>query len=512
VFIIYFLVLCLLIYKTGLFGLFKDNVLNPKFYLGAFILKCLGIAAFSFVYSRLYGGVNYLDSSNFFYDSKVIHDMAFWDFGEFTKTMFGIQDESRDTESFVKFISQTLVWDKDPEEFLYNDNRIIVRMHALIHFISFGNYYVHALFSVLISLAGINMIYKTFKFIFPGKEISLFLCWLVFPGLWFWTSGLFKEAPGLFLMGALLISLKRLIIDRNFRFKTILLLLIATAFSFVFKPYVLLPVLGLSALFFTVYSLNGIRKKSLFYIAFLVLFFILGNLFFHFSFGKDITALLANRQHTFVDMSKGGIFLLDTGKYVRLKYDYSLVDTSAGRNAVKINPGAAYVYWEHSHQKDTLYRTAGESPASTYTLHRTIPPANSTLNIPQLEPDWISFLKLSPQALYITLFKPLFFDARNAQDLLASFENTIIIVFICLLLIGGIKRGFNIPWLLYFLSISLLVLIIIGITSPNIGAIERYRSLVIPFILMAAVLHIKLDAFEPHPFLRFFKRPSPELN
>ncbi len=142
VFTIYLLLFYFLVSKTQLFGLLKDDVLNPKFYAMAFTIKCIGIGVVGWIYYKLYGASNYLDASNFFNDARVIHDIAGSSFLDFLKVLFGLQDESVTSALFKDHIIHTVVWDKNPDEFFYNDNRLIIRLHALIHFISFNNYFV----------------------------------------------------------------------------------------------------------------------------------------------------------------------------------------------------------------------------------------------------------------------------------------------------------------------------------------------------------------------------------
>ena len=112
IFTIYFLVICVLIYKTSFFGILKDETLNPKFFLSAFLIKASALIAFYAVYSKLYGGVNYLDSGNFYRDSKAIHDISQSNFSEFLKLMFGFQDDSRGSYIFTNFLEPTTTWDK----------------------------------------------------------------------------------------------------------------------------------------------------------------------------------------------------------------------------------------------------------------------------------------------------------------------------------------------------------------------------------------------------------------
>lgn len=455
------------------------------------------------------------DSAHFFYDSKVFNDMAKWNFTEFLQYLFGFQDDVAKPEVFKKFLEYTHIWDKNPDEFLYNDNRIIIRLHAIIHFISFNNYFVHALFTCWMSFIGVQWIYKAFKFLFSGKEMSLFLVWLLFPGLWFWSSGLLKEGPSLFLMGLLLISLKKVIYERTYSIKNILALFISVIFCFLLKIYVMLPVLFFSTIYFVVISMKNVKRKSLIYTITLLILMFGGNMFLKMAFQKDIISLLANRQSTFLSVSKGGIFLLGKTQFIRLPYDSLLLEPNTVSQLnlnFHIKKGATYDYCEHTHQKDTLHCLYNNDTTSVYKVDYYFAPANATLNVKKLENNFVSLLSLVPEALYITLFKPFFYDARNTLDRVDSIENLIILISFILIIFYVIRNGFKETALIYFLSLAFTVLIIIGISSPNLGAIERYRALIIPFILMSAVMGLRSVKLEQSKFFRFFKTDSENAN
>jgi uncharacterized membrane protein len=508
-FLIYFAAACILIYKTDFFGIFRDEVLSTRFYLGAFLVKTGGILLFYIIYKVFYGSIDYGDTFNFMHDSRLIYDISQWDFIEFLKVVFGLQDESENTELYRKFIQHTSIWNKNPNELLYNDNRLIIRLHAMFHFISFHSYFVHSLFGALMSLIGIHWIYKAFKELFRGKEVLLFLVFLLFPGTLFWTSGVLKEAPALFLMGLLLISLKKLVIDKDYRLKVLLGAGISVLLCFFFKHYTFLPLLFLSLVFFLMLRFK-IKFAPIIYILSLLCLFILGNVFLSKVYNRSVLKILAQRQFTFRDMSKGGIFLSDSMKALRLPYDYSMIniDSSVVIPKATIKKGASFIYSEFANQEDTLAVSNNTDTTSVYNFDYFIIPAKATFTGPVIGDSYFSLLAALPSALYVTLLKPFFFDARNALDLLASVENVILVLSLVFVLLFSFRKSQNKRWLVYFMSIALAILIIIGLTSPNPGAIVRYRSLVAPFILVSALLVSNLK--EAHPVFKFFKRNSSE--
>lgn len=453
---------------------------------------------------KLYGTIYYSDTGNFFRDSGTIHNIAFSDWSEFLKLMFGFQNDNEGSYIFENFLKQTTTWDKTTGEMLYNDNRLILRIHALIHFISFNNYFVHALFSCFLSFLGINWIYKTFKEEFKNKEIYFYLIWVLFPGVWFWTSGIFKEGPALFLLGLLLISLKRVIAQRKYSVKNLIMLFIALQLCMVFKSYLMLPVLIAGIVFYGVKNRTD-KSVSIKYAAVLIVIFLLTNLTMQVVFKKDSVKLLAERQRNFIDVSNGGLFLTGEGKFIRTQFDYSLVeiDSSQAEVKAKIKPGVPYMYWKITDMLDTLWCKNNMDTATVYDLLYVIPKSNSTFRPLILVHDWPTFLKSIPYSLYIATLKPFFVDARNTMDIISSCENLLIIIALLWFLYCGIKSGFNNPHYIYFLSIAVMVLVIIGITSPNLGAMQRYRALVMPFILLTALLSSTIK--DPQKLSIFFK-------
>jgi hypothetical protein len=508
--IIYFLLLCFLIYKTNFFGILKDDVLNNKFFLFAFLFKTSGIAVFYYVYSRFYGGIDYSDTFHYFQDSQVIYSVSEWDFSEFVKLMLGlVDDQTHGTYLFEHYIHLTAIWEKSSDEFLYNDNRLIIRMNVMIYFISFGSYFVHALISSLLSFLGMNWIYKTFKFLFPGKEMALFLVWLVFPGIWFWTSGLFKEGPALFLMGLALISAKRLMIDRRRGWKVYLMFAFGVLLSFMFKTYILLPLLFFTIVFFAIVFVYPVQRKILIYLSTILFAIIASSALLKVFFNKGPVEIISDRQKTFIDVSHGGIFLLakDSSMFIRLPYDFKTItiDSTLFRPTANISKGASYAYCDPEKPQDTLYVQSNADTTTAYTFYYYIPKAHSSFEVPLINNSTSQFFKILPFSLYITLFKPLFYDARNALDIVDSIENLLILLSLLLLIINCIRQKVIDPWHIYFLSIVLSALMIIGITSPNMGAIERYRAIVVPFLFMSTLLSLN---YNPLSVLdKFFKKP-----
>lgn len=112
---------------------------------------------------------------------------------------------------------------------------------------------------------------------------------------------------------------------------------------------------------------------------------------------------------------------------------------------------------------------------------------NSTIKPSKLEPTVASFLTNFPKALSTASIRPHPGDVKHLLSLAAATETTILLLlFLCFLIW---KRPLDRPkvfiWFCVFFAISFLLTI--GYTVNFIGAIVRYRSIILPF-LFAPVL------------------------
>jgi len=113
--------------------------------------------------------------------------------------------------------------------------------------------------------------------------------------------------------------------------------------------------------------------------------------------------------------------------------------------------------------------------------------AGSAVFIPDLQNNLISFIVATPYALYNTLFRPGIFDINNGLMLLAAFELLVIILFILISISFRKRKNINVNFVLFCLNFSLLLSLLIGWTTPVLGAIVRYRIPIIIFVLVMAI-------------------------
>jgi hypothetical protein len=121
----------------------------------------------------------------------------------------------------------------------------------------------------------------------------------------------------------------------------------------------------------------------------------------------------------------------------------------------------------------------------------------STIPIKELEPTFTSFVKNTPQAITLSFLRPYPGDVRHLLSLAASIEINLLLVLLLLFILFRKKNGAiakNPVYLCMFLSFS--ILLATGFSINNLGAIVRYRSVVIPLLMIPVVAQIDWKKIE----------------
>ncbi|MEO6613174.1 MAG: hypothetical protein ABIT05_14915 [Chitinophagaceae bacterium] len=115
---------------------------------------------------------------------------------------------------------------------------------------------------------------------------------------------------------------------------------------------------------------------------------------------------------------------------------------------------------------------------------------NSSIPIKELQPSAISFLKNTPQAINLSTIRPYPSDVRHILSLAAAIEiDGILLMFVLFLLFrtNGLRSRILIYFCVFF---SLSLLLAIGFSVNNLGAIVRYRSVIMPFLVIPMAAQI----------------------
>jgi len=107
-----------------------------------------------------------------------------------------------------------------------------------------------------------------------------------------------------------------------------------------------------------------------------------------------------------------------------------------------------------------------------------------------LKPELGSVLLNTPEAVFGTLFRPFIWEGNSVFYMLAGAENILLL----LLFIGAfsfLKPGFKISVPGFFLVLIAFIAImcaLTGLTTPNFGTLNRYRTVFLPFLVYLLLL------------------------
>lgn len=115
---------------------------------------------------------------------------------------------------------------------------------------------------------------------------------------------------------------------------------------------------------------------------------------------------------------------------------------------------------------------------------------NSSVAVDHLEPNVQSFVVNMPQAISLAALRPYPTDVHHLLSLAAALEISLILLLLLLFLLLRKRDSTVSPFLLFSMFFSISILLMIGYSVNNLGAIVRYRSIVFPFLLAPMVASI----------------------
>jgi len=309
----------------------------------------------------------------------------------------------------------------------------LVRLGAVLAFFSFTTYTVIALFFAVISFSGMWAMYLTFLRIRPQLYKQLAYAVFFVPSLFFWGSGLMKDSICVGALGWLFYAFYKGVILRRQVSSMLLVGGLAAYVLFSIKVYILLSFLPPALLWVFNENSQRIRNAALRTIARPIL---IG------------TGLLV------------AVFAATTLTEGDAKYD---VDNIGERSKITA---------------DYLYGISQEG--SAYSLGE----QDGTIS---------GMLKLAPQAIVVSLFRPFLWEVKNPIMLLSALESLFFLGFTGRILfrlgpqktIGLIVRT---PVLVLCFVFSLVFAATVGIVSYNFGTLVRYKIPLIPFYVAGLLI------------------------
>jgi hypothetical protein len=121
--------------------------------------------------------------------------------------------------------------------------------------------------------------------------------------------------------------------------------------------------------------------------------------------------------------------------------------------------------------------------------------AGSQIISAQFDADGYSILKSTPIALVNTIFRPTPWEANGVLMWVASLENILLFLLLIALVVFPSSNVANANLLWFALLFALANLVVVGLTTPVLGAISRYRIIGLLFFLIAYIQLVDFGKF-----------------
>lgn len=157
--------------------------------LAVFLFKTALIFLFWAIYTYIYADPRYADIYKYFHDGEALYQYLYVNPQGFMNVFFGMENEA----DRLYMNAHTLNWYKPFEELPVNENRLIIRFHALLYPLSRGSYFAHAVVCSFMSYTGSLLLYKSWLPYFRNKAPLWFIAVFMLPSVLFWSAGVLKE-------------------------------------------------------------------------------------------------------------------------------------------------------------------------------------------------------------------------------------------------------------------------------------------------------------------------------
>lgn len=454
--------------------------LNRKDLLIGWGLKLLWATGFMVVFTYIYSdGEPYGDVANFLNDSKVITDYASEDFGGYLEILFGIGGD--DLAILQTHLADTQIWSFGDNGDFLNDNRLIIRINSVIHFISFGNYWVHLLVFAFFSQIGILLLYKTFEQFVQHKRF-MYYALLCTPTIAFWGSGITKESILVLGAGMFFYGLKK--INHKLTVKNAVFLIVGTVLLLINKPHFGLVIIPLSIIYLVGQRMTFKKRTPLFIGGTLALLMIGMSLAPE---PVNMVDKISYKQRDLSNLGKGGIFFINDSAFCA--FDYSNYDNFTYNSETDLIVANRDTEGEYKlFGQDDFHPFTIEASQRQYEVYHVFAPSESFIEVPLIDNSGSQLLKNTPLALFNVMIRPLPTDPGSNFKHFNFIENILMLVFIAFTFIKKKRTTAEEKvWVNYLLFSALILILIIGWTIPILGAIVRYK--------MASQLLLVLSCF-----------------
>lgn len=305
----------------------------------------------------------------------------------------------------------------------------VIRVAAFFDLLTFSSYSGTAVLFAVISFIGAWLLFRTFYEMYPGFHRWLAVSCLFVPTVFFWGSGIFKDTLTLAALGVATFCVFRMVAGQRFAVRYILGVLLSFWVIYSIKIYILLCFIPAALLWITARYVLQVRQ-----IAARILLIPLA---------LAMVALL-------------GFVAIEQVAEDDPRYNLEKLAETAQVTAYDIG------FW------------TGKDAGSGYSLG-------------ELDGSYASMIRLAPQAVNVTLFRPYLWEVSNPLMLLAAMESLALLLMTAYMIIYArvdLFRKLVQPEVLFCMVFAMIFAFAVGVSTYNFGTLSRYKIPLMPFYMV----------------------------
>lgn len=307
----------------------------------------------------------------------------------------------------------------------------IIRVAAFLDLFTFSSYSATAILFAVIAFAGSWLLFLSFYKLYPDFHRWLAISCLFIPTVFFWGSGIFKDTLTLAALEIATFLVFKVFQEKQWSIFYFVIILFCCWVIYSIKIYILLTFLP--AIILWVFTKHLIAVKSFMFKVLLLPF--------------ALALVIITGYYAIKKVAEGDP-----------RYNLDKIAETAKITAYDIRYG-----WG-----------ARTGEGSGYTLG-------------QLDGSLGSMIRLAPQAINVSLFRPYLWEVRNPFMLLSALEGLLLLGLTVYALVKAKTSVFlywTQPEILFCLMFSLVFAFSVGVSTYNFGTLSRYKIPMIPYYLV----------------------------
>lgn len=307
----------------------------------------------------------------------------------------------------------------------------IIRVAAVLDLFTFSTYSATAVLFSVIAFIGAWALFTSFYKLYPDFHRWLAISCLFIPTVFFWGSGIFKDTLTLAALELATFFVFKIFNDRKVSWVYVVTILFCCWIIYSIKIYILLTFLPAIVMWIFIRNMADVRS------------FMLKILLLPFTLVLAVVIGYYGIQKVAEDDPR---------------YNLEQIAETAKITAYDIRYG-----WG-----------ARTGEGSGYTLG-------------ELDGSFGSMIRLAPQAINVSLFRPYIWEVRNPLMLLSAFEGLILLgltVYVLFKTRTNLLTSLGQPEILFCLMFSIVFAFSVGVSTYNFGTLSRYKIPLLPYYLI----------------------------